>query len=182
MYKNKSKINQNQNKTIIYKILSHMQTRQKSSAGYYKHIQQRNADQLTHQFGVVGAMKWESPTYMTAIGQSTENKSMGPEYIESVRYMLQPGIYTTNNVSTNQDTIMMPGTGYGYGSMNGGVITPNYTNIESRLRGLGVSRYENALPYPSLSTIKHETLHIAPQQQWVVPPPVKVEHNRPSLW
>lgn len=129
-----------------------------------------------------GGATWASPTYMDQLGIGTTAKNTVGDYTQYIKNTLKPGQLVTDKISTRPTEIVLPGTGFGNGSIHGMFLSKQYCNLESRLRGLGLSHPRHPAPPPQLTPMRIKTLHTNPPAPYVTAEPVIVAPSRPLWW
>lgn len=150
-----------------------MNTNAKFEKGQLQFEQQRNSKIQQRYIHDAVSVQWERPTYMHHIGQNTSDKWMEHDFIQSIKDTTKPGQMMTDPLFTRPPEIRMPGTGFGYASMHGSFLHSNGMNVESRLRGLGLSHPHTPAPPVTSSAIPYKTVHTYAPAMHITEAPIK---------
>ncbi len=119
---------------------------------------------------------------MSQIGIPTAAAHTPGNYRQYLKESLKPGQMLVDESTVRPNEIMLPGTGFGYGTIHGTFLNKNCRNIESRLWGLGLNHPFHPAKEVKPAPIAIPTLHIAPALQQVTIEPVRISTARPLLW
>lgn len=136
-----------------------MKTNRKFEKGQVEFERQRNARIQHRQVNDSITVQWERPTYMDHIGRNTSDKWRQGDFIQSMRDSVKPGQMMTDSLYVKPPEIRLPGAGFGYASIHGSFLHANGRNVESRLRGLGLTHPHTPAPPAESSSMHFHTVN-----------------------